>query len=37
MRNHLRTAWHVVCALILLGLVAVSIDGSPLFGVFGGG
>jgi hypothetical protein len=24
--NHLRTAWHVVCALIVIGLVILSTD-----------
>jgi hypothetical protein len=28
--QHLRTAWQVICFLIVLGLVAVSVDGSPL-------
>jgi hypothetical protein len=28
--NNLRTAWQVICLLIVLGLVAISIDGAPL-------
>ena len=27
--NHLRTAWHVICFLIVIGLVLVSVDGGP--------
>ena len=29
--NRLRTVWQVICALIVLGLVVISIDGSSLF------
>jgi len=28
--NHLRTAWHVICLLIVIALVAVSVDGGPM-------
>jgi hypothetical protein len=27
--NHLRTAWQVLCLLIVLGLVAISVEGGP--------
>jgi len=28
--NHLRTAWQVICLLIVIALVAISVDGTPL-------
>lgn len=28
--NHLRTAWHVVCALIVIGLVVISTDAGSM-------